>query len=746
MIIRIAIMVLIALAPSISALAQTGSPSGEVRGRVADQEGLAIPGATVSIVNPASGAARSTTTNETGTFTFAGLAPGAYRVRAVLGGFTPAERDAVQVAAGAVVEVTLELAVLPYGETVVVTGSRKEEMVRYSPAAISVLGTDEIQAKSVQNYADVLRNVPGVNVIQFSARDVQFTARGAASQASNKTLALVDGRPAYQPYYGMIIWDLLGVDFDEIKQVEVMRGPGSALWGTNALTGVVNIITRDPGEDLGTHVRLGGGSLDTADVAVRHSGLRGRVGYKFSASFFTQKAWDRPDALPDGTPLPVYPNQGTDRASANARIDFKRDASTTWRFDAGYATTGGGIVTVVGPQDARPMRQGFGRVQYERNQTRIGASFDAHFARVESLLSPSVVTFSYQSLHLEAEQRFIRARQVITVGGAARFHHFDINVAPTRNTRQEVGAAADSEIFLTDDVRLRVGARFDWFSSFGSTVSPRIGLVVEPIRGHTFRAAYNRAYVAPSFLENYLFFRTATIVGLPTGPYSLPFDAVGNEDLDPLTDEAFEVGYTGVINRRATVSMSIYRNKTKGEVTLVPTEFYSIASPPPGWPLPIEFLALLPPLPKVLTEQNLGEVIDAGVETSFDMRLSPGVSMYVNHSFQRTPDVADDVPIQLNVPPRHRVNAGINASRGRFFGNVSLSSASRAFWADVQPYSGYTKAYSLVNATAGVRFTTRRAEGSLALKVVNVGDVEIRQHIFGDLLRRRATLELRFNF
>jgi outer membrane receptor protein involved in Fe transport len=346
---------------------------------------------------------------------------------------------------------------------------------------------------------------------------------------------------------------------------------------------------------------------------------------------------------------------------------------------------------------------------------------------------------------VEVEHRFVRPRHVITLAGVGRFHHFDINVTPNQNTRQELGVVGDAEIFVTDDVRLRAGARFDWFSSFGSTVSPRIGLVVEPVKGHTFRAAYNRAYVAPSFLENYLYFPTTTVIGLPTGPYSLPFLAVGNEDLDPLKDEAVEVGYTGVIAGRATVSVSLYRNKTKGEVTLVPTEFYTPESPPAGWPLPVEFLAALPPLPKVLTQTNLGEFVDAGIETSFDMRWSPGVSMFVNHSFQH-PDSVADLPIQVNVAPRHRVNAGINASRGRFFGSLSVSSATRAFWADVQPYSGYTKGYSLVNGSAGVRFATRRGDGSVALKVVNVGDSEIRQHIFGDILRRRGTVELRFSF
>jgi outer membrane receptor protein involved in Fe transport len=345
----------------------------------------------------------------------------------------------------------------------------------------------------------------------------------------------------------------------------------------------------------------------------------------------------------------------------------------------------------------------------------------------------------------DAEHRFVLPRQVITLSGTSRFHHFDINVAPNENSRQEVGVVADTEIFLTDRVRLRAGGRFDWFSSFGTTLSPRIGLVVEPTPGHTVRASYNRAYVAPSFLENFLYFPTQSIVGLPTGPFRFPFLTQGNTDLDPLTNEAVEIGYTGAIGRRATVSVSVYRNESEGLISLVPTEIYTPASPPPDWPLPVEALAGIP-LPKVLTELNLGRVIDAGIETSLDARLATGLSMYVNHSFQKTPDVSDDTPILLNVTARHRFNAGVSASRGRYFGSLSLSTASRAFWADIQPYTGWTERFTLINGTAGVRFPMRGGDGSLALKVVNVGDDEIRQHIFGDLLKRRVSVELRLKF
>ena len=735
---------LLCVALPVRAGAQAASVIGGISGR-ATADGVAVPGVSVSLLNPATGAAQTAATDNDGAFAFAGLATGTYRVRVELDGFAPLVRDDVRVVAGQTAALTFALNAVTFGETVVVTGSRKEELVRYTPAAMSVLSRDDIQAKPVQNYADLLRSVPGVNIVQFSARDVQFTARGAASQSSNKTLALIDGRPAYQPYYGMIIWDLLGVDFDEIKQVEVMRGPGSAMWGTNALTGVVNILTRAPEEDLGTHVRLGGGDLATSDVAIRHAGVRGRLGYKASASFFHQDAWERPTTAPDGTPLPLYDNKNTTRGSGTVRIDFTQTNGAKWRTDAGYASTGGGIVTVVGPQEAKPMRQGFGRVQYEHGATRANVSLDAHDSTVTSLLAPSVVTFSYQTVAAEAEHRFVLPKQVITIAGITRLNHFTINVAPGQHTRQEVGAVADTEIFATSAIRLRAGARIDWFSSFGTTVSPRVGVVIEPVKGQTFRASFNRAYVAPSFLENYLTFATQTIVPLPTGPFPLPFLTQGNHDLNPLTDRAAEVGYTGALGSRATVTLSAYRNVTKGIITLVPTTLYSPTDPPPGWPLPASLLSAMP-LPKVLTEMNLGTVIDAGLEASIDARLAPSVSTYANYSFQRTPDVSQDVPITLNTPARHRVNAGISASHDRYFGSLSLSASSRAFWADVQPFTGWTNTFAMVNGTAGVRFRMRRGDGSLALKVVNIGDAAIRQHIFGDVLRRRISVELHLNF
>ena len=105
--------------------------------------------------------------------------------------------------------------------------------------------------------------MPGVNITQVSARDINVTAAGATGTLATGQLALLDGRSLYQDFFGFVMWDFLPVNLNEIKQVEVIRGPASAVWGANALNGVVNVITqvaaRDAGDERST---LGVGGFD----------------------------------------------------------------------------------------------------------------------------------------------------------------------------------------------------------------------------------------------------------------------------------------------------------------------------------------------------------------------------------------------------------------------------------------------------------------------------------------------------
>ena len=148
-----------------------------------------------------------------------------------------------------------------YEDQVVVTASRREQTLVNAPATVSLITNETLINSGSTSYADVFRAVPGVNVTQTSARDINFTSRGATSTLSTSQLALVDGRSIYLDFFGFIAWDFLPVNPAEIKQIEVIRGPASAIWGANAMNGVVNVITKSPRELQGSSVTIGAGGF-----------------------------------------------------------------------------------------------------------------------------------------------------------------------------------------------------------------------------------------------------------------------------------------------------------------------------------------------------------------------------------------------------------------------------------------------------------------------------------------------------
>src|SRR5688500_7645167 len=197
-----------------------------------------------------------------------------------------------------------------FEEQVVVTASRVDEQWVNAPAAVSVITSTTIQNSPATNIGDLLRSVPGMNVTQVSARDINLTTRGATATLSTSQLALVDGRSMYLDFFGMVMWDLVPTNPNDIRQIEVIRGPASAIWGANAMGGVVNIITKTPRElaaQGGTTLTIGAGAFnrrvndDGADagslfyVNGSHAeAVNDRWAFKLSAGYFSQDPLPRP--------------------------------------------------------------------------------------------------------------------------------------------------------------------------------------------------------------------------------------------------------------------------------------------------------------------------------------------------------------------------------------------------------------------------------------------------------------------
>lgn len=671
-----------------------------------------------------------------------------------------------------------------YEEEVIVSASRTEQALVNAPATVTLIDSRTIENSPATNYADLLRAVPGLNVTQTSARDINLTSRAATGTLATSQLALVDGRSIYQDFFGFIAWDFLPVDMAEIKQIEVIRGPASAVWGANALTGVVNVITKSPRELQGTAFTLSAGLFgrDAANVsrgdgslfsvnASHAAAVTDQWAYKVSAGYFSQDAFGRPAGdIPNGTRTryPDFTNTGTRQPKFDARLDYDHpDGRQKVVMQGGFSGTEGMIHTGIGPFDInRGTYLAYGKVNYSRGATRLNAFVNRLDGDATNLLAFGVdgrpIPFLFKNTTMDVEAGHVQAwrqRHVFSIGGNFRYNAFDLSLAPRGDSRTEGGVYLQDEIFLSDRWRWVVGGRVDAFSVLDAPVfSPRTTLMFKPGPAHTLRLSYNRAYRAPSLVNNFL--DTALVNQLDLGAlnpalagrlYNFPVAAVGNEALAEESLNAYEIGYSGVVANRATISAAYYVNDSRNSIFFTQNGSYRATNPPPGWPLPPIALELIAQsgrfgpgngLPASFTYLNFGKVRQQGVELGVDADVTRTWTASANYSFQPTPEPSGFDLSELNLPSRHRVNLGANYMGPRLLGNLSMNYASDAYWQDVldSRYHGSTQAYTLVNGTFGYKwndtFTT-------SLKVINVLDEEIQQHVFGDVMRRQVMLELR---
>lgn len=677
-----------------------------------------------------------------------------------------------------------------YEEQIVVTASKTEQQLINSPAAVSLVTSETIQNSPATNVGELLRTVPGMNVSQSSARDINLTTRGATSTLATSQLALVDGRTVYLDFFGMVMWDFVPTNPDEIKQIEVIRGPASAVWGANAMTGVVNVITKTPRElaagGRGTSLTVGVGAFDRDATGVERGAgtmfyvngshaeaVNDRWSYKASAGYFTQDALPRPTGtIPNAfrTPYPPFTNTGTSQPKFDGRVDYDFTDGSRWTLAGGVAGTEGIIHSGIGPFDIDSgSRLGYFTSRYQKAGRRIASFLNFLDGNASNLLArgptgrPLPLDFDTRTFDIEANDvRTIGTTHVLSFGGNFRHNTFDISIAPEGDDRNEGGGYLQDEIFLTDHFRWVIGGRLDKFSSIDDAVfSPRTTFMVKPDAANTFRVSFNRAFRSPSFINNNLQTTILNQVDLSAlspllASFVFPIRATGNPDLKQETMTAYEVGYTGVIRNRATVTAAVYWNHTDDGIYFTPVAAFTPASPPPGWPLPPAVLGVLagltPPvvLPSRFTYVNFGKVKDKGIELGVDAAVNRYVNVFTNYSYQWMPE-AEDLPPgttidDINWPAKNRVNAGFNFSYSRYLGNLSVNYTDEAYWQDVLDvrFAGKTEPYTLVNIGAGIRWADERVTTSL--KIINLTNEEVMQHIFGDVLKRQVVGEVRLTF
>ena len=186
--------------------------------------------------------------------------------------------DAPSVGAQAGVRDLADLSLEELGNVVVTSVSKVAEPLSDAAASVFVISAEDIRRSGATSLPEALRLAPNLQVARIDAADYAISARGFNSATANKLLVLIDGRSVYTPLFSGVFWDAQGIVLEDVERIEVVSGPGGTLWGTNAVNGVINVITRSAKDTQGTLVSAGAGNRE-ANLALRHGAAIGSRGH-----------------------------------------------------------------------------------------------------------------------------------------------------------------------------------------------------------------------------------------------------------------------------------------------------------------------------------------------------------------------------------------------------------------------------------------------------------------------------------
>lgn len=226
------------------------------------------------------------------------------------------------------VEDYFDLSIEELVNILVVSPSKSEQSLRGVAAAIHVVTAEEIERMGVTTLPEVLRFVPGMIVSRLDSSNWAVSARGLAHHFSDKLLVLVDGRSVYNPLFTGVYWEMIDIPLETIKRIEVIRGPGGAVWGANAVNGIINVVTKKASEVRGTSANIGLGLKERAQASLQQGfQIDDRIDGRLYASHQAFQGYDY-NEVPLAKSFGNIDENDWQRSSFGSRLDYEDDALT----------------------------------------------------------------------------------------------------------------------------------------------------------------------------------------------------------------------------------------------------------------------------------------------------------------------------------------------------------------------------------------------------------------------------------
>ena len=514
-----------------SVLAQTATLSGKVTDAQSGE------GLTANVQVTATGVRTGASCDPNGMYTVSNLAPGTYAVSVTILGYDK-KTQTVTLAAGE--NKTLDFALSGGGvelNPVVVSASRRQEKVLEAPAAVSVLEATQLRGRPATTPTDYLRGLPAVDIASNGISQSNVTVRGFNNIFSGALLSLTDNRYAAVPSLRLNAYNFIPLITEDVARIEVVSGPGAALYGPNSASGVMHIITKSPFESAGTTISIGGGGRDFVNFArsdpsggrniymasLRHaSRLSDKVAFKISGQYYEGQDWESFDPQepatitkyiqtttgnkPQGGAVSNARDFNVKKISAEARVDFRLTNNTGLVLNSGFNRADNLELTGLGAGIAKGWTYSYAQARFNHkdlfvqgfvNQSDAG---DTYLLRDGALIQDNSKLFAAQAQHslgLGTKQRFVYGIDAILTRPDTKG---TINGRNEENDGiNEYGIYLQSETKLSSKLDVLLAGRADDHNFIEDPVfSPRAALVFKPNTNNTLRATYNRAFSTPS--------------------------------------------------------------------------------------------------------------------------------------------------------------------------------------------------------------------------------------------------------
>ena len=659
-------------------------------------------------------------------------------------------------------------------EEQVVSSSRAAQSPLDAPNSTTIVTAQDLRLSGYNTPGEALRRVAGVELMTASPGDVQLSIRGLNQRLSNRAIVLVDGRSVYLDFLGTTIWTLIPISYEDIERIEVIRGPASALYGADAFTGIVNIITRPIGEGR-SFVSAGVGDHGQLRLASTVTQRVDRVRFRLGGGYERADLFSRfvgPDRV-DVRPFASDPNLGY------SRLFFHGDAQL--RLADGYSVTAGtGLATGSRSfQGLSRLRELFlsdalfsqtyvqaqtafglsGRVFWNHFQTDYGLT-GQHDGGLEEAQRARVDRQDVVDVELLYQNRFDISdglNNQIIGGLGYRFKEIDWSWIADPATGDQVRTQHHFNVFLQDTLRIEeavqivVSARLDQHPLLPEPqVSPRGSVVVHPTPGQSIRLTGGTAFRAPTFVESYL-----------TVPNSTPLRGVtafgaGNESLNPERIVSVELGYMLQETDYFALELNGYYNLVFDQILLSRNTAYRlwdrVNDPRAAYDPDLGAF----PLGQLQFDNEDADFQQIGGEIGVRLYPTDGLDLYVNYAIHETTALGAQALAGRDLDQRtsvHKVNAG--AQYRSPFGldlSVDFHYVSDQVWVEqvLDTERGGTAfesfslaAYAIMNARVGLRLLDDQVE--VAVTGTNLLMAH-REHPFGQRLDRRFMGNVTFRF